>query len=72
MSPPKNIRPSSSDNITISNEATTIPTSPSLFVSKYFFDATIQEIFARSDGRSNKSDQIFEKQQEALDNRNIN
>ena len=35
----------SNDNINISTEATTIPTSTSQFASKYLFDSTIQAMF---------------------------
>ena len=50
--------------INISTESTIIPTSPSQFVSKDYFENTIQESFARYYEISKKSDQIFEKQQE--------
>ena len=39
----------SGDNITISAESMTIPTSPSPLVSKYYFENTLQEMFASSD-----------------------
>ena len=64
MSPSTNKWSCSSENITISTEATTIPTSPSPFVSKYYFDISLKYVFARSDEISNESDQRYEKQQE--------
>ena len=64
MSPSTKKWPRSSQNISISTEATTIPASPSPFVSKYYFDISLKYVFARSDEISNESDQIFEEQQE--------
>ena len=45
----------SSENITISTEATTIPKSPQPLVSEYFSDTIILEMFAKSDEISKQS-----------------
>ena len=65
MSPSKSTRSESGENITISTKPTTVSTSPSPFVSKYFLESR-PEMFARSDERSNKYYQRFEKQEEQL------
>ena len=59
VSPSTNTKSVSSKNNTISNEATTILTVYSIFLSKDYLDTSLQEMLA-------KSDQIFEKQKEEL------
>ena len=63
-----NKQPGSSENITISTEATIITTPPPQFLKKCFLDITLQEMFYRSDEISNRSDQRFEEKKEVHEN----
>ena len=69
MSPSTNTQSGSTENLTIANEATTIPTSPSTFVPEADLDTKIQATFAcfdekcdKQDAKSDKQDNFFDKQ----------
>ena len=54
MSTYTNTRSGFTENITISTEATAIPTSPSPFVDQYKLGTKLQSIFARFDAKCDK------------------
>ena len=62
-----NTQSGSNDNHNIYTKSSKIPTSPSPFVLKYYFENTIQEMSSGSDEISKKYDQTIEKQQEAAE-----
>ena len=66
MSPSNNTQFGSTENITISNEATIIPYSLSRFVTKSVLDTTVQDMFDQFDKVQNKNDAKFDKQHEEL------
>ena len=51
MYPSANTQSGSSENNNISTETTTIPTSPSPFLSKDYFDNTLQVIISQYSGK---------------------